>query len=33
MTAHLVAYAQRLGDDALVLAQRLGEWSSRAPEL
>ena len=31
--ADLVAYAQRLGDDALVLAQRLGEWSSRAPEL
>jgi ring-1,2-phenylacetyl-CoA epoxidase subunit PaaC len=29
----LVAYALRLGDDALVLAQRLGEWSSRAPEL
>jgi ring-1,2-phenylacetyl-CoA epoxidase subunit PaaC len=26
-------YALRLGDDALVLAQRLGEWSSRAPEL
>ena len=33
MTADLVAYALRLGDDALVLAQRLGEWSSRAPEL
>jgi ring-1,2-phenylacetyl-CoA epoxidase subunit PaaC len=29
----LVAYALGLGDDALVLAQRLGEWSSRAPEL
>ena len=29
----LVEYALRLGDDALVLAQRLGEWSSRAPEL
>ena len=27
------AYALRLGDDALVLAQRLSEWSSRAPEL
>jgi ring-1,2-phenylacetyl-CoA epoxidase subunit PaaC len=26
-------YALRLGDDALVLAQRLGEWSARAPEL
>ena len=29
----LVAYTLRLGDDALVLAQRLGEWSSRAAEL
>jgi ring-1,2-phenylacetyl-CoA epoxidase subunit PaaC len=27
----VAAYALRLGDDALVLAQRLGEWSSRAP--
>jgi ring-1,2-phenylacetyl-CoA epoxidase subunit PaaC len=27
------AYALRLGDDALVLAQRLAEWSSRAPAL
>jgi ring-1,2-phenylacetyl-CoA epoxidase subunit PaaC len=26
-------YALRLGDDALVLAQRLSEWSSRAPDL
>lgn len=26
-------YALRLGDDALVLSQRLGWWSSRAPEL
>jgi ring-1,2-phenylacetyl-CoA epoxidase subunit PaaC len=26
-------YALRLGDDALVLAQRLGEWSACAPEL
>ena len=26
-------YALRLGDDALVLAQRLSWWSSRAPEL
>ncbi|QAY64965.1 phenylacetate-CoA oxygenase subunit PaaI [Xylanimonas allomyrinae] len=26
-------YAQWLGDDALVLAQRLGAWISRAPEL
>lgn len=29
----LAVYALRLGDDCLVLAQRLGEWSSRAPEL
>jgi ring-1,2-phenylacetyl-CoA epoxidase subunit PaaC len=26
-------YAIRLGDDALILAQRLAEWSSSAPEL
>jgi ring-1,2-phenylacetyl-CoA epoxidase subunit PaaC len=26
-------YALRLGDDALVLSQRLSSWSSRAPEL
>ena len=26
-------YALRLGDDGLVLAQRLGWWISRAPEL
>ena len=26
-------YALRLGDDALILAQRLGEWVSWAPEL
>ncbi|GGC81758.1 putative phenylacetic acid degradation protein PaaC/phenylacetate-CoA oxygenase, PaaI subunit [Tersicoccus solisilvae] len=26
-------YALRLGDDALILAQRLGWWISRAPEL
>lgn len=26
-------YAQRLGDDALILAQQLGWWISRAPEL
>lgn len=33
-TAEDVAiYALRLGDDALVLAQRLSEWASRAPEL
>jgi ring-1,2-phenylacetyl-CoA epoxidase subunit PaaC len=26
-------YVLRLGDDALVAAQRLGEWSARAPEM
>lgn len=29
----MAAYALRLGDDALILAQRLGEWAARAPEL
>jgi ring-1,2-phenylacetyl-CoA epoxidase subunit PaaC len=29
----LVAYCLMLGDDALVLSQRLSQWSSRAPEL
>ncbi len=32
-TADIAEYALRLGDDALILAQRLGEWSSMAPEL
>lgn len=27
------AFALRLGDDSLILAQQLGEWISRAPEL
>jgi ring-1,2-phenylacetyl-CoA epoxidase subunit PaaC len=31
--ADLVAYCLMLGDDALVLSQRLTEWCSRAPEL
>ncbi|GDY29428.1 1,2-phenylacetyl-CoA epoxidase subunit PaaC [Gandjariella thermophila] len=31
--ADLFAYCLMLGDDALVLAQRLAEWCSRAPEL
>ncbi|RJQ77246.1 phenylacetate-CoA oxygenase subunit PaaI [Pseudonocardiaceae bacterium YIM PH 21723] len=31
--ADLGLYCQMLGDDALVLAQRLAEWCSRAPEL
>lgn len=29
----LVAYALGLGDDALVLAQRLGAWITRAPQI
>ena len=29
----VAAFALRLGDDALILAQRLGHWISRAPEL
>ncbi|MFP5346801.1 MAG: 1,2-phenylacetyl-CoA epoxidase subunit PaaC [Actinomycetes bacterium] len=29
----LSRYCLRLGDDALVLAQRLGEWLSRAPQI
>ena len=28
-----VEYALRLGDDALIAAQRLAEWSARAPEM
>jgi ring-1,2-phenylacetyl-CoA epoxidase subunit PaaC len=32
-TAALFTYALRLGDDALVLSQRLSEWASRAPEI
>ena len=31
--ADVAEYALRLGDDALILAQRLGWWISRAPEL
>jgi ring-1,2-phenylacetyl-CoA epoxidase subunit PaaC len=29
----VATYALRLGDDALILAQRLGEWAARAPQL
>lgn len=29
----LSTYALRLGDDALILAQRLGEWITRAPQI
>lgn len=32
-SADIAEYALRLGDDALVLAQQLGAWISRAPEL
>lgn len=32
-SAETAEYALRLGDDALILAQRLGHWISRAPEL
>jgi ring-1,2-phenylacetyl-CoA epoxidase subunit PaaC len=33
MVPALFTYALRLGDDALILAQRLSEWASRAPEI
>ena len=33
MAKPLFTYALRLGDDALILAQRLSEWASRAPEI
>lgn len=29
----IAAYALRLGDDALVLGQRLSEWAARSPEI
>jgi ring-1,2-phenylacetyl-CoA epoxidase subunit PaaC len=32
-SADVAEYALRLGDDPLILAQQLGEWISRAPEL
>ncbi|KAA2264808.1 phenylacetate-CoA oxygenase subunit PaaC [Solihabitans fulvus] len=32
-TAELAAYCLMLGDDALILSQRLAQWCSRAPEL
>ncbi len=31
--AELAGFCLMLGDDALVLAQRLGEWTTRAPEI
>jgi ring-1,2-phenylacetyl-CoA epoxidase subunit PaaC len=33
MSTPLVEYLLRLGDDALITAQRLGEWSARSPEM
>ena len=33
MSAPLAVYALRLGDDALILSQRLGQWVTRAPQL
>jgi ring-1,2-phenylacetyl-CoA epoxidase subunit PaaC len=33
MARALFTYTLRLGDDALILAQRLSEWASRAPEI
>jgi ring-1,2-phenylacetyl-CoA epoxidase subunit PaaC len=33
MVPALFTYTLRLGDDALILAQRLSEWASRAPEI
>jgi ring-1,2-phenylacetyl-CoA epoxidase subunit PaaC len=33
MTADVAAYALRVGDDALIAAQRLAGWSARAPEM
>ena len=32
-TTDLVAYTLRLGDDALILSQRLGEWIAASPQL
>jgi ring-1,2-phenylacetyl-CoA epoxidase subunit PaaC len=33
MSPDIVEYALRLGDDALIAAQRLAEWCARAPEM
>ena len=33
ITADVSEYALRLGDDALIAAQRLAEWSARAPDM
>lgn len=31
--ADVAAYALRLGDDSLILGQRLSEWCARSPEM
>ncbi|MGI8666883.1 MAG: 1,2-phenylacetyl-CoA epoxidase subunit PaaC [Jatrophihabitans sp.] len=33
LSADVAEYAIRLGDDALILSQRLSEWSARSPEI
>jgi ring-1,2-phenylacetyl-CoA epoxidase subunit PaaC len=33
MTSDVAEYAIRLGDDALILSQRLSEWSARSPQI
>lgn len=33
MTADVVAYTLRLGDDALILGQRLSEWAAHSPDI
>ncbi len=33
MNADIAEYALRVGDDALIAAQRLAEWSAKAPEM
>jgi ring-1,2-phenylacetyl-CoA epoxidase subunit PaaC len=33
MNADLVEFSLRIGDDALIAAQRLGEWSAHSPEM
>jgi ring-1,2-phenylacetyl-CoA epoxidase subunit PaaC len=33
LTADVAEYAIRLGDDALILSQRLSEWSAKSPQI
>ena len=33
LTTDAAAYCLQLGDDALIYAQRLGDWISRAPQI